>query len=168
MGSSLCAIDFIAQMHGYTVIHVMREFLDVFLVSNEVLDQTACHRERLPLVSDMAKRSEVGRRRYLPPCTPEEAARFVDIRFELAGCHKAARQKAIADIQYLNQKICLQPRCEGCKDERGGHCRPVCFLNRTQQEAAVQYHSSLKYACSPPLEDASSLKNLYDIFIGNH
>lgn len=108
-GASAAAINYIAQLSGYTVVHVMRH-LDVFLIRNDVLG-TACS---IPPSFAELVNGKVPEMVF-PPCDAEDLQRIVDVPAFLAYPSNASYANAVARmaVQRLKSEFGLSICTEG-------------------------------------------------------
>ena len=115
MGSGAAALNLVASQHGYRMVHLMVELLDVFFVREDLLQ--ACDAATLPAFSDIAR--GIIPRRIHHTCLATEARRFVDVRTMLQAAKDVeskrnvtaeAHANAISELQRANAFFRANPK----------------------------------------------------------
>lgn len=99
-GTSAAAIQIVAQMYNYTIVEIMTH-LDIFLISNEVLQGKCNNADTLPSFEWLGE-GQIGKSVHRT-CDKEEAKRrLVDFPLAFQGKGEAASAKALEYIKDLN------------------------------------------------------------------
>eukprot|EP00965_Chrysotila_dentata_P224026 6193934-Pleurochrysis_carterae.AAC.3 len=98
-GASAAAINMVAEMFGYKLIHTLKYF-DMFYVRSDVLD-AVCHPKIQPSFRHLS--TGVTGLPFHKPCTEAGAARLVDFPLELLGFPDLARAKARATVVEMGR-----------------------------------------------------------------
>lgn len=108
-GASAGAINHVASINGYKMVHMMPNGMDVFFVRLDVL-KTHCVMETLPNFFEQTK-GILGKRMH-PTCVERDLTRLVDFKLELEGYHTDARLKARGEVALLNTLTPENPMCK--------------------------------------------------------
>jgi len=111
-GASAAAIQIVAQMYNYTIVEIMAD-LDIFLISNEVLEEKCNNAGTLPSFEWLGE-GQVGRPVHAT-CDKEEAKRrLVDFPLALQGKEQEASAKALEYVKQLNSIRSVKGMGEFC------------------------------------------------------
>mmetsp|Transcript_4549 Transcript_4549/g.8768 ORF Transcript_4549/g.8768 Transcript_4549/m.8768 type:complete len:354 (-) Transcript_4549:2717-3778(-) len=101
-GASAAAINLVATQKGYRVVNVMPSGLDIFLIPDDLLQQSCSNYQELPTFEDLAK-GNLGKPLH-EKCSLSEVARLVDVPLYLQGKEEEAKAKGHSMILELNRR----------------------------------------------------------------
>lgn len=96
-GSSVGALNFIANEYGYTAVYIM-EYMDIFFVRRDLLEQH-CDMKSLLTYDELSAHLPL---RIHKKCTHEDLTRVLDLSLALEGEEKAANRRAVEIMRGLD------------------------------------------------------------------
>ena len=109
-GASAGAINYIANLHGYTVVNIMPDAMDMFFIRQDLLD-AHCTPHSIMRFEDMTNATGVGKRFHRTCNAKLDLPRLVDLHLELDGEHDKAQKKAVEQVDIINKLNPKHPMC---------------------------------------------------------